>query len=138
MSNPVLFLVFSLLSGAANGCIAIHDLHAVPPAADAVQCTYTSVCHVDVTNSCRHRGSVETIQWYPVDTGMFVSSSTDTYVKVWDTNVLQASNSFCNSFSLYFSLNYFQSFSDEEYIIACEIQATVGRPVMPRLSWGMQ
>lgn len=36
-----------------------------------------------------HKFSVETVQWYPYDTGMFVSSSFDKTVKVWDTEMLK-------------------------------------------------
>lgn len=88
------FVLFdwSLLSGAANGLIAVHDLQAVPTAAEIIQRTYPAVCRTEADNTCRHRGSVETVQWYPVDTGMFVSSGNDTYVKVWDTNVLRVSS----------------------------------------------
>jgi DNA excision repair protein ERCC-8 len=38
----------------------------------------------------RHEFAVTSVQWYPFDTGMFVSSSTDCTVKVWDTNTLKA------------------------------------------------
>lgn len=38
-----------------------------------------------------HKYSVETVQWYPHDTGMFTSSSFDKTLKVWDTNTLQVS-----------------------------------------------
>ena len=34
---------------------------------------------------------METVQWYPHDTGMFTSSSFDKTLKVWDTNTLQVS-----------------------------------------------
>jgi len=34
-----------------------------------------------------HRHSVTSVQWYPLDTGLFVSGSTDGTVRVWDTNV---------------------------------------------------
>ena len=71
--------------------MAIHDLDVVPPAADAVLCTYPVVCSVAVNSDFRHHGSVETVQWYPFDTGMFVSSGTDKLVKVWDTNILRVS-----------------------------------------------
>jgi len=36
-----------------------------------------------------HKFSVETVQWYPHDTGMFVSSSFDKTMKVWDTETLK-------------------------------------------------
>lgn len=32
---------------------------------------------------------METVQWYPHDTGMFTSSSFDKTLKIWDTNTLQ-------------------------------------------------
>ncbi|CBJ31103.1 WD-repeat protein, putative [Ectocarpus siliculosus] len=35
-----------------------------------------------------HRHSVSVVQWYPVDTGLFVSGAMDGVVKVWDTNTL--------------------------------------------------
>ena len=35
-----------------------------------------------------HKRSVETVQWYPHDTGMFTSSSMDMKLKIWDTNTL--------------------------------------------------
>ncbi|XP_074185013.1 DNA excision repair protein ERCC-8 isoform X3 [Rhinolophus sinicus] len=41
-----------------------------------------------------HKYSVETVQWYPHDTGMFTSSSFDKTLKVWDTNTLQAADVF--------------------------------------------
>lgn len=39
-----------------------------------------------------HKFSVETVQWYPYDTGMFVSSSFDKTMKVWDTETLKVIN----------------------------------------------
>ncbi|KJE90839.1 DNA repair helicase RAD25 [Capsaspora owczarzaki ATCC 30864] len=36
-----------------------------------------------------HEFSVDSVQWYPHDTGMFVTSSMDTKLKVWDTNTLE-------------------------------------------------
>lgn len=41
-----------------------------------------------------HRYSVETVQWYPHDTGMFTSSSFDKTLKIWDTNTLQVRENF--------------------------------------------
>uniref|UniRef100_A0A8C8ZNX0 ERCC excision repair 8, CSA ubiquitin ligase complex subunit n=1 Tax=Prolemur simus TaxID=1328070 RepID=A0A8C8ZNX0_PROSS len=41
-----------------------------------------------------HKYSVETVQWYPHDTGMFTSSSFDKTLKVWDTNTLQIADVF--------------------------------------------
>uniref|UniRef100_A0A8C6YL83 ERCC excision repair 8, CSA ubiquitin ligase complex subunit n=1 Tax=Nothoprocta perdicaria TaxID=30464 RepID=A0A8C6YL83_NOTPE len=41
-----------------------------------------------------HKYSVETVQWYPHDTGMFTSSSFDKTLKIWDTNTLQPADVF--------------------------------------------
>jgi len=41
-----------------------------------------------------HRYSVTSVQWYPLDTGLFVSGSTDGTVRVWDTNVFANAGTF--------------------------------------------
>ncbi|KTF98444.1 hypothetical protein cypCar_00002104, partial [Cyprinus carpio] len=38
--------------------------------------------------------SIETVQWYPHDTGLFVSSSFDKTMKVWDTETLKPAEEF--------------------------------------------
>ncbi|EMP39968.1 DNA excision repair protein ERCC-8 [Chelonia mydas] len=48
-----------------------------------------------------HKFSVETVQWYPRDTGMFTSSSFDKTLKIWDTNTLQAGERQQESVMLY-------------------------------------
>ncbi|XP_014671566.1 PREDICTED: DNA excision repair protein ERCC-8-like isoform X2 [Priapulus caudatus] len=74
-----------LISGASNGTIAIHDLHNVT---GQPQYTCPLLCTVDRCSQHAHKYSVETVQWYPADSGMFVSSSFDKTLKVWDTNTL--------------------------------------------------
>jgi WD40 repeat protein len=42
----------------------------------------------------RHKGhefAITGVRWWPVDTGMFTSSSFDKFLKVWDTNTLEVS-----------------------------------------------
>lgn len=46
-------------------------------------------CFLWRSNRHVHKFSVETVQWYPHDTGMFVSSSFDKTMKVWDTETLK-------------------------------------------------
>eukprot|EP00752_Nemacystus_decipiens_P004205 g3843.t1 len=41
-----------------------------------------------------HRHSVSVVQWYPVDTGLFVSGGMDGVVKLWDTNTLDVALEF--------------------------------------------
>ncbi|KAL3869598.1 hypothetical protein ACJMK2_042266 [Sinanodonta woodiana] len=49
---------------------------------------------IDRFNEYRHRYSIETVLWYPVDTGMFLTSGTDRLVKVWDTNTLKTAGEY--------------------------------------------
>lgn len=80
-----------LLSSSSNGGIAIHDIE---------ECFYSDKFQckaiVTVNRSLRdsHKHSVETVQWYPNDTGMFLSSSVDSTLRVWDTNALQVVENF--------------------------------------------
>ena len=83
---------FSLLSGGGDGVIVIHDVNNT---SGVPQCTYPSICSVGRSNRYKHKFSVQTIQWYPLDTGMFISSGFDKLLKVWDTNTLVVS---CRSF----------------------------------------
>lgn len=80
-----------LLSSSSNGRIAIHDIE---------ECFYSetfnckSVVTVERTLKDSHKHSVETVQWYPNDSGMFLSSSVDRTLRVWDTNALQVVENF--------------------------------------------
>lgn len=42
----------------------------------------------------QHDYSVTSVQWYPYDTGMFISGGMDCAVNVWDANTLQVVSSF--------------------------------------------
>lgn len=80
-----------LLSGGADGYIAIHDLY---NSTGAVKHTCESVAHVGLSNRHRHKFSVECVLWYPLDTGIFISSGTDKLLKVWDTNRLKPADEY--------------------------------------------
>ncbi|XP_022087344.1 DNA excision repair protein ERCC-8-like [Acanthaster planci] len=80
-----------LLSGGSMGVIAVFDIEAVPAVKEV---TCEAVCTVGRSNKHVHKRSVETVQWYPHDTGMFTSSSTDCLLKVWDTNALVPAETF--------------------------------------------
>lgn len=79
------FECYSLLSGGGDGGIVIHDMHNT---GGSPQFTYPSVCMIGRRNKYHHKYSVATVQWYPVDTGLFLSSSLDKSLKVWDANTL--------------------------------------------------
>lgn len=72
----------SLLSGGAEAAIVIYDIQT--PSSGSKE-TYKHVCQACDANG-EHKHSVETVQWYPMDTGMFSSSGSDYQLKIWDTN----------------------------------------------------
>ena len=82
-----------MLSGSADGSIAIHDLQDVSTETHvngvSYAQTYKMVCSVSSGNRNAHRASIETVQWFPLDTGIFTSSGTDRTLKVWDANRLK-------------------------------------------------
>ncbi|XP_040050837.1 DNA excision repair protein ERCC-8 isoform X2 [Gasterosteus aculeatus] len=80
-----------MLSGGADGVIVIYDLENY---SGKLHYTCKSVCTVGRSNRYVHKFSVETVQWYPYDTGMFVSSSFDKTMKVWDTETLKPAEVF--------------------------------------------
>lgn len=45
-------------------------------------------------NRQQHRYALTGIQWFPSDTGLFVTSSLDHFVRVWDTNELSEACAF--------------------------------------------
>lgn len=80
-----------MLSGGADGVIAIYDLENF---SGKPQYTCKAVCTVGRSSQYVHKFSVETVQWYPYDTGMFVSSAFDKTMKVWDTETLKPAEVF--------------------------------------------
>ncbi|XP_063776623.1 DNA excision repair protein ERCC-8 [Pseudophryne corroboree] len=80
-----------MLSGGSDGIIVIYDLENLSKTASFTCKALSKVGkgHPDV-----HKFSVETVQWYPHDTGLFTSSSFDKTLKIWDTNSLQLAEVF--------------------------------------------
>ncbi|ORX61420.1 WD40 repeat-like protein [Hesseltinella vesiculosa] len=78
-----------LMSGGADGRIHIYDLQVssrkkvtkIPPIAS-------------VSRADRHLYAVSSVSWYPFDTGMFISSSYDQTIRVWDTNEMNVACTF--------------------------------------------
>ncbi|EDV22261.1 DNA excision repair protein ERCC-8 [Trichoplax sp. H2] len=80
-----------LLTSGSEGLIVLYDLD---DATNDVLSEFQPVCAVDRSSAACHKNSVETIQWYPHDTGMFLSSGMDSLLKVWDTNNLDVVEEF--------------------------------------------
>ncbi|XP_035165149.1 DNA excision repair protein ERCC-8 isoform X1 [Oxyura jamaicensis] len=80
-----------MLSGGSDGVIVLYDLENL---SRKPSYTCKALCSVGRNHPDVHRFSVETVQWYPHDTGMFTSSSFDKTLKIWDTNTLQPADVF--------------------------------------------
>ncbi|XP_053316535.1 DNA excision repair protein ERCC-8 [Spea bombifrons] len=80
-----------MLSGGADGVIVLYDLINL---SKTPSYTCKAVCKVGKSHPDVHKYSVETVQWYPRDTGIFTSSSFDKTLKIWDTNSLQLAEVF--------------------------------------------
>ncbi|KAI9483338.1 MAG: WD40-repeat-containing domain protein [Benjaminiella poitrasii] len=73
-----------LLTGGGDGKVHVFDLAMIPvdhsknePIASAAR-------------GERHKYAVTSVSWYPFDTGMFITSSYDTTIRVWDTNTMKS------------------------------------------------
>lgn len=76
-----------LISGFAGGNIAIHDRSLL-----AGNDAFTTVARISRKKT--GKGTIEQLQWYPHDTGMFFMLNSKNHVTVWDTNQLQIAESF--------------------------------------------
>ena len=72
-----------LLSGGIAGQIYVHDTF------DQSEGSLQVVARIPQATRYAHKYSVETVQWFPIDTGTFTSSSMDKTLKLWDTNRLK-------------------------------------------------
>ncbi|CAK9230473.1 unnamed protein product [Sphagnum jensenii] len=84
-----------LLAGASDGSVGVYDTQQAT--------TFDSITHtakhealftVDKSVPQGHMYSVSSVQWYPVDTGLFVTGSFDNNINLWDTNTLQVEQQF--------------------------------------------
>jgi len=85
-----------LLAGFSNGGIAIFDTH-IPRSKRVIQ----PVAVIDSSTSGGHKVSVDCIQWYPHDTGLFMTLAADQILKVWDANEMQVADEFKFSSDVY-------------------------------------
>lgn len=77
-----------LLTGYSNGGISIFDVEW----RESFQ--YPSVGSIDRSSVDGHAFTIDCLQWYPYDTGMFMSLSGDQTLKIWDTNELRVAERF--------------------------------------------
>ncbi|PHZ09158.1 excision repair cross-complementing rodent repair deficiency, complementation group 8, partial [Rhizopus microsporus ATCC 52813] len=69
-----------LLSGGGDGKVHIYDLDSMTEKNEPI----ASAARMD-----QHKYAVTSLSWYPADNGLFVTSSYDSTIKVWDTNEMK-------------------------------------------------
>lgn len=125
-----------MLSGCADSTIKLwdmklYDTHDVPPVDleaedyDHPWKTYKPIA--TIPRKSVHDFGVSCIQWWPVDTGIFVSGSFDHTVKVWDTNELIPVHTFKLNNRVYsFDINetLIATASDQPFIRLLDIRST--------------
>ncbi|KAH9515415.1 DNA excision repair protein ERCC-8 [Bulinus truncatus] len=123
-----------LLSGGSDGTIAIHDLEDLKESElnnglfDSR--TYRLVCSVSPGNRDAHKRSIETVQWYPLDTGIFTSSGTDRLLKIWDANILRTAEEY--SFNGIVHCHHMSSITTKHNLIAVGTDSSIVKLVDPR------
>jgi DNA excision repair protein ERCC-8 len=112
-------LSYSLLSGGGDGRLHIYDLNSMTDKNEPV----ASVARAD-----RHKYAVTSVSWYPEDNGLFVTSSYDSTIKVWDTNEMKSVEEFdlecrvhCQSMSTIASHSLVASAAAEPRIRLCDL-----------------
>ncbi|CAM0137930.1 unnamed protein product [Umbelopsis sp. WA50703] len=80
----------SLLSAGADSEIHIYDIEEQP--VNKKIWRIRSIARV--AKKDRQKFGVSSVAWYPFDTGMFISSSFDNTINVWDTNLMKSACTF--------------------------------------------
>ncbi|XP_013402996.1 DNA excision repair protein ERCC-8-like [Lingula anatina] len=117
-----------LLSGSSSGEVVIHDLHNTT---GSLKYTFKCVAHVkrpigrgrQNVSTHAHSGSVETAQWYPLDTGMFLTSGMDSKLKIWDANALVPADSYEFDSSVY--CHDMSPIATKHTLVACGIKGRI-------------
>lgn len=78
-----MLLFSSLLSGCSDGSIYIHDLFNFT---GSPSFTANAEHVIDRNHKYANKYSTECVQWYPKDSGLFVTGSMDKTLKIWDSN----------------------------------------------------
>lgn len=76
-----------LLSGDSVGAVAIHQIN-------DTDYNVSNVIEASCFEQKGHKYSVNSIKWFPKDTGIFVTGSSDKSVRVWDTNEMTTVETF--------------------------------------------
>jgi DNA excision repair protein ERCC-8 len=77
-----------LLSGGSDGIVALYDLESTSPQTTINDKTtdFRTVTIRPRKTKFKHRMMISSVEWYPIDTGAFITASYDGSMCVWDTN----------------------------------------------------
>ncbi|TMW86953.1 hypothetical protein EJD97_020664 [Solanum chilense] len=79
-----------LLSSASDASVAVYDVQrATDYDESGLIAKHKHILLVDKQHEQGHKYAISTANWYPIDTGLFITGSYDHYVNVWDTNTTQ-------------------------------------------------
>ena len=79
-----------LLAGCGDGTVTLSDVRAAAAAHRRPGLAALPLAPGPEQAARAHAKSVVSVQWYPVDSGLFVSAGTDGAVKLWDANAFAA------------------------------------------------
>ena len=83
-----------LLSGSADASVALYDVIDRPSAPSTQPEVTEPLAKIHRRHTGAHRFMITGVEWFPHDTGLFASSSTDGTIKLWDTNELRVAAEF--------------------------------------------
>ncbi|KAI9299675.1 DNA excision repair protein ERCC-8 [Cunninghamella echinulata] len=113
------------MSGGSDGMIYIYDLHT----STKNKCTKVSAI-ANISKKDKHQYLVSSLSWYPFDMMMFLSSSYDGTIGVWDTNTMEMACNFslesrvyCQSISPIATHCLVASAAAEPHIRLCDLNS---------------
>ena len=124
-----------LLSGGGDGKVLLYDLYDfnAPKTQTHTTTSNTAIkCKPLLQCSLQHNKSLSAIQWYPGDTGMFITSGYDGKLLIWDTNRFEVVYSFQLNIRQMCKVFHSRMHPSSSGLIACALDDNLIRICDPR------
>ncbi len=122
-----------LLSGGGDGKVLLYDLYDFnAPKSHATTNNAAIKCKPLLQSSLQHNKSISAIQWYPGDTGIFITSGYDGKLLVWDTNRFEVVYSFQLNVRKVCKVFHARMHPNSSGLIACALDDNLIRICDPR------
>jgi DNA excision repair protein ERCC-8 len=122
-----------LLSGGGDGKVLLYDLYDFnAPLPHAATDTTSIKCKPLLVASLQHNKCISAIQWYPGDTGIFITSGYDGKLLLWDTNRFEVAYSFQLNVRKLCKVFHCRMHPDSSGLIACALDDNLIRICDPR------